>query len=59
MPAAPNSGQTLGGERPEDAPVVAEAMEVEGDGEIGDRKEKQPLWDGSRDEAEDAADDGR
>ena len=64
MPAggAPNSGQTLGGERPPDAPVAAEAMETgegEGGGEDGERpssSRKQPLWDGTRDEAEDAAD---
>ena len=65
MPAAPNSGQTLGGERPADAPVAAEAMETgeeeereeEGGGERGGRpSSRQPLWDGTRDEAEDAAD---
>ena len=64
MPAAPNSGQTLGGERPADAPVAAEAMETEeergGGGEEdrgGDRPlSRQALWDGTRDEAEDAAD---
>lgn len=68
MPAAPNSGQTLGGERPADAPVAADAMEMETGGEGDEREEerggdrppsssrKQPLWDGTRDEAEDAAD---
>ena len=58
MLGAPNSGQTLGGERPADAPVVAEAMEIgEGEDGDGDRKHsKQPLWDGTRDETEDAAD---
>jgi hypothetical protein len=64
MPGAPNSGQTLGGERPADAPVEAEAMEgMEEEGEEGDRKQqqasRQPLWDGTRDETEDAGDDGR
>jgi len=68
MPAAPNSGQTLGGERPADAPVAAEAMEMgederEEEERGGERppssSRKQPLWDGTRDEAEDAADGGR
>lgn len=66
MPGAPNSGQTLGGERPDDAPVVAEAVEMTegGEREGGGRGEKPPsrgqqqqsLWDGTRDEMEDAAD---
>lgn len=65
MPGAPNSGQTLGGERPADAPVAADDLMRDGDDEDDDdddgeeerggggKRNKQPLWDGTRDEIED------